>query len=318
MVGRKLFVATIVGTLSILLTACTPSEEQTSQVTAETMAPIRDQIIILGDISDDPSEVIDGSQPLADYLASNLRDYGITEGQVKIAATMDEMTQLLKNREVDLYFDSVYPATIISDASGALPILRRWRFGVEEYYTVIFASEESGITSIEDLLGHMIAMDAPYSTSGYLLPAAHLVEGSINLVGKHSYNDSVADNEVGFVFSYDDENTVQWVLRGLTAAGATDDYHYYVAFPEETTDKLVVLAKTDSIPRQIVIVRSGVNPKLLEAITRILTTAHETEEGQIALEAFQTSRFDEFPEGIETAAEQMRQMIEIVQGLSLP
>ena len=44
---------------------------------------------------------------------------------------------------------------------------------------------------------------------------------------------------LGFVFSYDDENTLQWVLSEFVAAGATDDYHFYVAFPEEVTEKLV-------------------------------------------------------------------------------
>ena len=101
--------------------------------------------IVLGDISDDPAEVIEGTQPLADYLALQLGDYGITEGQVKIPATVEEMSHLVSTGQVDLYFDSIYPATLVSDASGAHPILRRWRFGVEKYHSVIFASKESGI-----------------------------------------------------------------------------------------------------------------------------------------------------------------------------
>lgn len=318
MLGRRIFAICVPGVLVLLLSACTNPEEQVPTATAESLVLSREQIIVLGDISDDPAEVIEGTQPLANYLAKNLAEHNIIDGQVKVAATMDEMTQLLKNGEVDLYFDSIYPATIISDAAGAQPILRRWRFGVEEYYTVIFASVESGITSIDDLPGHMIAMDAPYSTSGYLLPAVHLAEEGLNLVGKQSYNDSVAEDAVGFVFSYDDENTLQWVLRGLLAAGATDDYHFNVAFPEEQRDDLVMLAETDSIPRQIVIVRAGFDANLLEAVKQVLIAMHETEDGQLALDAFQTSRFDEFPEGIEIATENIRRMIDIVQGLPLP
>ncbi len=274
--------------------------------------------IVLGDISDDPAEVIEGTQPLADYLASQLLDYGITDGQVKIAATVDEMSQLMSTGKIDLYFDSVYPATIVSDASGSYPILRRWRFGVKEYHAVIFASIESGITSIDDLPGHIIAFDSPYSTSGFLIPSVYLIEHNMNLVGKRSYNDPVDADELGFVFSYDDENTLQWVLRGLVAAGATDDYNFDVAFPSSATEKLVVLARTESVPRQIVVVRSDMDPELRDAIIQILIAAHQSEDGRAALEPFQTSKFDEFPEGIEAAKNRMRDMMEYISDLPLP
>jgi phosphonate transport system substrate-binding protein len=274
--------------------------------------------IILGDISDDPGEVIEGTQPLADYLASGLSKFGITSGEVRVALDADEMTQMLLDGEVDLYFDSVYPATLISDATGAQPILRRWRFGVEEYFTVIFTSVDSGIQSLSDLQGKMIAFDNPFSTSGFVLPAVSLVEDGYQLIGKPTYNEPVNQQEIGFVFSYDDNNTLQWVLSEYVAAGATDDYHFYVAFPEEVTDKLIVLAETDSIPRQVVVARPGLDPEFLEAIIGLLMNAHKDPDAQTALEAFQTTKFDLFPEGIDLAQERMREMMDLIAGLELP
>lgn len=280
--------------------------------------PVESHPIILGDISDDPAEVIEGTQPLADYLAANLQDYGITEGQVRVATSTEELAQMLANGEVDLYFDSTYPATLISDQVGAKIILRRWRFGVEEYQSVIFASKESGITSIQQLPGHMVAMDAPYSTSGFMLPAVHLTEHGLKLAGKKSQGDPVASDEIGFVFSYDDANTLQWVLSGLADAGVTDDFHFDVDFPEEARTQLVELARTEATPRQVGLVRAGMDAELTQAIIRVLTTMHETEEGDAALEAFQTTKFDEFPDGINTASQRMREMMEIVKGIQLP
>ncbi len=301
------------------LTTCAPlAPEPIPTATFPPPTPTVEQALVLGDISDDPGEVIEGTQPLADYLADQLAAFGITTGRVKVAADADEMIQLLKTGGVDVYFDSVYPATLISDASGAQPILRRWRYGVEIYNTVIFASRESGITELDDLPGHMIALDNAYSTSGYLLPTVTLIKHGLKLTGKASYNDPVAEDEVGFVFSYDDENTLQWVLSGLVAAGATDDYNYNVAFPDEAREKLVVLAETESVPRQVVVARPGMDSELLDAIRQILISAHEDEAGQATLDPFQTSRFDEFPEGIEAAQERMREMMDIVADVPLP
>ena len=304
--------------LLIALMACTNPGNKIPTPASSKVGGDNDRPIVLGDISDDPAEVIEGTQPLADYLASQLANFGITDGQVKIASTIGEMTQLLKSGQVDLYFDSVYPATLISDSVGAKIILRRWRFGVADYHAVIFANQESGIASVDSLHGHLIAMDSPYSTSGFFLPSVFLTEQGVNLTPKRSYNDPVEDDELGFVFSYDDENTLLWVLNGLVAVGVTDDYHFDVDFPADVTDKLVVLGRTVAVPRQVVVVRGDLDPELKDAIIQVLVNAHEAEAGSAALVPFQTTRFDEFPQGIDAASEQMRAMMQIVQGLTLP
>ena len=59
-------------------------------------------------------------------------------------------------------------------------------------------------------------------------------------------------------------------------------------------------------------------PELLDTIIQVLTTAHLTEEGKVALEPFQTSKFDEFPEGINATGDRMRDMMEVVEGIPLP
>jgi len=302
---------------ALVLVSCGGNQSPIPRI-EPTSEPVETRAIVLGDISDDPAEVIEGSQPMADYLANQLGGYGVTDGQVRIATSTDEMIQLLAKGQVDLYFDSTYPATLISDAAGAKVILRRWRFGVDEYQSVIFASVASGITSIDQLPGHMVAMDAPYSTSGFLLPSVHLMENGLLLSGKKSTGDPVGDDEIGFVFSYDDENTLQWVLSGLTDAGVTDDYNFGVAFPEEARTQLVELARTEYTPRQVVVIRSGLDDDLVQAIVKVLTTMHETDAGAAALEPFQTSKFDEFPEGIDTATARMREMMELAKGLQLP
>lgn len=308
----------------LVSSACAPQATPQPIVNTEIPAPtaataaIVENPIVLGDISDDPAEVIEGAQPVADYLAEQLKDYGITSGQVRVASSIEEMTELLRSGEVDLYFDSTYPATLISDETGAQIILRRWKFGVEKYNAVIFASKDSGITSVDQLAGQIIVMDAPYSTSGYLLPAVHLMENGLMLSGKKDYNQPVASDEVGFVFSYDDENTLQWVLNGFASAGVVDDYRFDVAFPADVTANLVVLARTETTPRQIGIASPTLDQPLVEAIKTALIGMDESEAGQAALKSFLTTKFDEFPEGIDVAIKRMREMMEIVQGIQLP
>lgn len=313
--AKLLIVASLLS--ASLLAACTaaapsPTVEPTSAV-EETAEPAEGHAIVLGDISDDPANSIEEMQPLADYLAAQLADQGITEGQVKIVGSTEEMIAALENGEVDLYFDSVYPATVISDGAKGQPILRRWKDGVEKYHTVIYTSKDSGIKSIEDLKGHMIAFDEVVSTSGYLLPYVYLVEHGLKAVEKGAPDEAVASDEVGYVFSGADENSLEWLNSGQVSAAATDNFTFEKDIPAEMAPNLVVLAETESLPRQIVIARHGLDPDLQAAIVEALKGASETEAGQAALKEFDdTARFDEFPEGIDQAIKRMHELLDLV------
>ena len=60
----------VLGILSFTLLSCSGSGS-VPPVETEISADVSEEgrAIVLGDISDDPAEVIDGTQPLADYLA---------------------------------------------------------------------------------------------------------------------------------------------------------------------------------------------------------------------------------------------------------
>jgi phosphonate transport system substrate-binding protein len=161
-------------------------------------------------------------------------------------------------------------------------------------------------------------MDSPYSTSGYAIPAVFLVESGLTLVGKENYNEGVADDEVGFVYSYDDDNSLQWVLSGFVSAGVTDDFRFNVLFPEEAREELVILAETDRVPRQVMIARAGLDNDLLAAIIEVLLNADEDPEAAAALEAFQTSQFDEFPDGVDDFQNDMRALVETLDAIPAP
>ncbi len=289
------------------LLGCSPSASETPIPTETTKACVG-QAITVGDISDNPDEVITGVLPLANYLASRLGTFGYKCGNVIVPDTTDEMIEDIKNGKVDIYMDSMYPAFLVSDATGAVPILRRWRNCDLEYYSVIFTTTNSGITSIEDLPGHMVAMDRSYSTSGFALPAIYLLNRGLNLAVKDRFVPSPAEKEVGIYFSLDDKNTLNLVLEGKVSAGVTDDY-YFNKWEEEAPGKFVNLAETVSMPRQAVLVRASLEKDVQEAIKRELEMAHLNPEGLAALEKdSQTCKFDNTPEGIVSAFEQMRAM----------
>jgi phosphonate transport system substrate-binding protein len=309
-------------TVTLILIGCRPQAASTSTpaptapppTAAATESSVR--TIVLGDVSSKPAESIADFQPLADYIAANLSDQGITLGEVKVASTLEEMAEMMKSGAVDLYFDSAYPAMIVSNLSGAQPILRRWKGGVGEYHTVIFTSADSGIDALADLSGHTIAFDDVASTSGYMLPLAYLVEANMEAVEVTDTEAEVADDKIAYVFSDDDDNTVQWVLSGKVDAGALDS-ETFAEIPEENRAEMTILVETESLPRQLTLLRPGVDDATRDAIAALLMGLDKTDEGLAVLDSFEhTTKFDAFPEGPEVALNRMQELYDLVQGVS--
>ncbi|MCG8363613.1 MAG: phosphate/phosphite/phosphonate ABC transporter substrate-binding protein [Pseudanabaenales cyanobacterium] len=287
----------MVGLMGVLLTSISCRDHSDRSTSASELASTVNatERIVLGDISDDPLEKIDRYQPLADYLATHLAEFGIGEGAVTIAPDIETMAQMMQSGAVDIYFDSLYPAAIVSQQSGAEPILRRWKKGRAEYHTIFFARADSGITSLEDLQGKLIGVEESESTSGYFLPIVYLLKAELNPVEKQRETDTVAMDEVGYVFTGEDENTIQWVGSRKVAAGVIDS-HSFSRIPEESRADLVILAETETVARQVAVIAADIDPQLRAALQQLLLELDESSEGKKILTTFEeTTQFDLLP-----------------------
>ncbi|MEP6984145.1 MAG: phosphate/phosphite/phosphonate ABC transporter substrate-binding protein [Chloroflexota bacterium] len=295
----------------ILMVGCSTAPTPTATPTSEpTTAAVK--ALVLATVASDPAKTIDAFQPLADYLAANLSQFGITEGQVKVAPDLDTLARWLKSGDVDLFFDSVYPVMIMADTTGAKPILRRWKSGIAEYNTVFIANISSGINTIQDLKGHTVGMDSDASTSAYMLPRAYLADAGIKTVLQSTPDAQVTKDEIGYVFTHSDENTIQWVLSGKVAAGAIG-LQVYNDIPEADRKNMTIVAQTEKLPRAMAAVRSTLAPEMVDAIKNLLIGINQTDEGKAILVKFEkTARFDEFPGGADTALARIRQLYDLV------
>ncbi len=307
---KKIIVSLLFCSLFMILTACN-APTPTTTPEPETAVSVENPLVI-GDISDEVAETIEGTQPLADYLANKLEPYGITQGIVKIAPDLDTMIQWMDNGEVDLYFDSPYPVLVVSQETGATPILRRLKYGVDKYHSVFVVRQDSDINSLDDAMGQTIAFEETFSTSGYMLPLAYLVEAGRNPVEVSSPDSEVNDDEIGYVFSTADDTTIQWIISGRVPLGVIDNVTLG-RLPEETQAELRVIAETKDVPRQLVLVNHALDDELVNALQTELLAMDENEAGQAALETFLTTEFTEFPEGADAALAYMNNLYHLVQ-----
>ena len=249
----------------------------------------------IGSTHNQPVDEIRRFLPLASYLEKRLKADGITQVQVVVSGTLREAAKHLREGTLDLYIDSPFPSLALSQLSGSKFLARRWKKGVAEYHTVIFARKDGGVSRLDDLKQKILGFETNYSSSGYFFPKMVLLQQGFKLVPLANPADPVERGKIGYVFTGDDENTLLWVVRGKVSVGALDD-QAYLRDGRDELDKLQVVYRSFSIPRQIVSHRASLAPRLVARIKETLVKMDQSQEGNGALRGFEkTTKFDEIP-----------------------
>jgi phosphonate transport system substrate-binding protein len=300
-------VATALPTLAV-------SEAPTDEATLAATTSAAGRTFVIADVGSTPTTSIKAFQPLADYLTVKLAPAGVTAVTIKVAPDFDTIAKWLKDGEVDLLFQTPYPAVLLENAVGAKTILRRWKNGDATYKTVIFAKADSGMKTIMDLKGKMLAVQDEFSTSAYMMPLAYIAEQGIKIATKATPDASVAADEIGYTNSHSDDNTLQWVVSGKTAAGAAE-FRVYNSLPDDTRKQLIILGQTEELPRGVVMVQPNMDPQLQSLLSSVLVGMDQTDEGRAVLVKTQnTTHFDELPGGPDAALAETRRLTKVLQG----
>ena len=251
-----------------------------------------DKTISIGTISNDPSKIIQRTQPVVDYIASKHSDEKTQyKGKVIVTKTIADMDEMLINQRIDLYFDSPLIACLESEKTEAVPFLIRWKEGVEKYHSVFFVKEDSTIDRIDErLIGKTIAFEAPESTSGYLIPKAYLVEKGLRI----SENDNA--KSIRSVFSFSDTTTAHWVFSGIIDIGVMSNMDFD-SLSDLQKNELKIIERSFDMPRQLVLHRSDMNSDEVGKIKQILLQMHQDRSGIDSLKNFKnTEKFTDLTE----------------------
>ncbi len=271
--------------------------------------------INIGSISKEPTREIKKFLPISRYLAKHLNLEEINQCTVVVAKDIHQMAKFITEGNVDIYIDSPFPSMAVSRLSGSKFLVRRWKKGVGAYHSVIFARKDSSIERLDDLKGKMIAFEEPHSSSGCLLPKIVLMQEGLKLTEKRDSADPVGTDEVGYTFSWEDENTMLWVFRKKVSAGAIDNQNY-VKEAKDNIESLKIIFKSFPIPRQIVSYRADLDQKIVDRIKEILIKMDKSENGRKTLQEFEmTTKFDEIPDHNITFLLDLQKFIDVAFGI---
>jgi phosphonate transport system substrate-binding protein len=266
---------------------------------AQTSSKIEIKTITLGLVSEiNRSAIEDHFREFVRYVARRLSSGSAVEGKVVVAPTPFELAKLLEQRRVDFFMESAYPSYTVNYVHNAgRTVLRRWKSGKAEYYSLIFTKRDGTIKRLEDLRGKTMVFEDPGSSSGYLLPKLYLQRRGFKLAEKKEYDPNATAGAINYVFALSQNKLFDWVVSKQAAAGAFSDDDYSNLSDRERSD-IEVLAQTERLPRHLVSVRADLARAVAARLEEILLAMSEDEEGRRILNKTDgTTKFDRLPGG---------------------
>ena len=271
--------------------------------------------LVIGSVEEDVEGERQRYRAFIDYLSKQLASTEVDDVKLTVFTSIDDMAAAINRSQVDIYIDSPVLATIVSRKAEAEPFLRVWKEGVAAYSTVIYAKRSSGLSNLSDLKGKVIAFRKRESTPGHYLPRSYISSTGIPLVELDSPKDPVPAGSIGYVFSHGSRTGLAWVQKGLVAASVMKDSAFEGDDLSSMRLNLSVLGRTDSVPRQVMVRRSDIDPEIVAHLERVLVEMSDNEQGAAALQAMdETLKIDAFPNGAAADMAEVGKMLDAVQG----
>lgn len=252
-------------------------------------------ILIIGEINLFPKRQYPRIKPIADYVALNMKDLGITGADILIAKSNEQMVQYIKEGKVDWLSETVFSSLILEKEAGAEIILRRWKKNVPEYHTLFFVRKDSEITSLKDLKGKLVAFEEPSSTTACFIPSVELLKDGLKMQYLESTLEKPFSDRVGYIFTRKEINISSSVYKGLTDAGAFNnlDWNNKRKTPLAFKKEFRIIHRSQPVPRATVLVRKDLSPPIKKRLKKILFNMHKDPKAVKALKAYQeTKKFD--------------------------
>ncbi len=135
----------------------------------------------------------------------------------------------------------------------------------------------------------------------------------LEMVEVDSFDAVVPEDKIGYVFSGSELNISSWVFYAKVAGGAFSgpDWTNPEENPEAYRGECEIIYQTQKVPRMLVIVRDGLDEKLVGRIKEeLLKVTDKTQEGKEALGVYKLNGFFELPRGEEGVLKPIRDLLE--------
>lgn len=237
---------------------------------------------VIAEEANEPDRMLRVYSDLLSEMRRRLAPRGVAVPPLVITKDLAELSQRLKQGEVDMVIESVFPTLELQERSGQnlTPLFAIVRRDQREYHSVFFALRKGTIKTLDDLKGRTLVLQAERSTSAFAVPRAELARRGIGLVPSGQATTGRA--AAFYVLAGAELNQAIWVLNGKGDAGAFNDSDW-ARLPEKVRNELVIFHETRPLLRGALSLRTGLDPGVKQACEDVLLGLHKDAAGRTAL-----------------------------------
>ena len=246
-----------------------------------TQAPSPEKALRFGVMAEEarePDRVLRVFEPFIELLRSRLLPHGIRVPEMLVARDIDDLSQRIRQGQVDLLIETVFPSLMLKERSACLdPSMVVVRAGQREYRSVFFTTKEAPIQKLADLQGRILVLQALRSTSAFAVPKAELAARGMRVLPN---DDPRPDAKaVRYVLAGAEVNQAVWVLHGRGAAGAFNEGDWQ-ALPEGVRSQLRIFHETRPLLRALLSLRTKLDPAIRARAEEVLLHLDGDAEGR--------------------------------------
>ncbi len=223
---------------------------------APTGSAMKDTVLKFGRIPfANATDMVPKHEALMNYLRDEL---GVKETRLVLDSSYHNIMARLGRGEIDIAWLGTFSYAEGRGEYKMKLLVKPRRFGSTSYRGIIITRQDSGIRTLQDLKGKKFAWVEKESASGYLFPKALLFEKGVN--PDRDFTES------SFLGKHD--SVVLAVLLGKFDAGACYDDARNTLREKSKMNDLTILATTENISNEPIVVRSDLPEDLVEKIRK--------------------------------------------------
>ena len=234
--------------------------------------------------------------PIVKYVVEHLNQSDIVKAEAVITDNIDEMAELITEKKVDVFIDTLHPLVYMKNQGVELkPILYRLKKNVKQASGVFIAHRDNdSIESINDLVGKRLVFKTVHATQAHLLARAYLIQNGYQLnYGMTHYSDEI---NCSFTDEYIDIENM--VINGDVDAGTTSS-HRIESLVEDHRRKIRIIGRTPEHPYHLVSIASHLPVEIAEQIKNILVKmSTDPAARRILARYYRTTGFEVLPKEV--------------------
>ncbi len=222
-------------------------------------------------------------QPLAVYLSKKIGK----EVRFTILSRYGNIIKSLQKKQVDGAFLGSFTGTLAIHQLGVEPLARPVNLdGSSMYFGHIFVRKDSGIMTVDDMKGKIMAFVEQATTAGYVFPLSYL-----QLHGVEKYQDFFKE----YYFTGSHDASISAVLSGNADIGAAKNtvFDHFLETNPRARREIVILASSLAVPSNGLCVSKDMDTELKNKLKNTLLRMKEDNEGKKVLKVLRALDFVE-------------------------